>query len=286
MQNSTTNILRAFLTLIDRSDEPVANQTSAVNSANQRGDSLEEHIKRLLTNTFEENEQDRLEIYERCFSYSGNTHNPPDLIIKNGDAIEVKKIKADLKSLALNSSYPKDILHNNDTRISQQCRECEQWTEKDIFYAIGHVENETILKHLWIIQGKCYAANRETYTRLSDTISESLMTISDVEFEETNELARVNKVDPLGITNLRIRGMWEISHPGKVFDYLPQSQDKFANLLLLTEKYNAYPESDRNQIEDLSNNDGSGLAISDVRIKDPNNPAKLLDAKLITLKVD
>jgi len=36
--------------------------------------------------------------------------------------------------------------------------------------------------------------------------------IADIEFSQTKELGRVNRVDPLGITNLRIQGMW---HEGK-----------------------------------------------------------------------
>ena len=50
----------------------------------------------------------------------------------------------------------------------------------------------------------------------------------------------------------------------------------------LTEKYNSFPEESRNQIEDLAR-DGK-LIISDVKIKDPNNPADLLEAKLLSLE--
>jgi len=34
------------------------------------------------------------------------------------------------------------------------------------------------------------------------------------------ELGRYNEIDPLKITNLRIRGMYQIKHPREVFDYL------------------------------------------------------------------
>jgi hypothetical protein len=36
----------------------------------------------------------------------------------------------------------------------------------------------------------------------------------------TKELGRYNKIDPLEITDLRIRGMYQVKHPTKVFDYL------------------------------------------------------------------
>ncbi len=35
--------------------------------------------------------------------------------------------------------------------------------------------------------------------------------LKDIEFSKTRELGRVNKVDPIGITYLRIRGKWGIS---------------------------------------------------------------------------
>ena len=40
---------------------------------------------------------------------------------------------------------------------------------------------------------------------------------SGLEAGETDELGRINKVDPLGITSLRVRGMWQIKNPSKVF---------------------------------------------------------------------
>ena len=51
-----------------------------------------------------------------------------------------------------------------------------------------------------------------------------LIELQDVEFSETNELGRVNKVDPLGITYLRIRGMWGIENPIKVFNYVAPAE--------------------------------------------------------------
>ena len=77
----------------------------------------------------------------------------------------------------------------------------------------------------------------------------------DIEFGETNELGRVNKVDPLGITDLRIRGMWAIKHPGRVFDYLPETiidADFKVNALMLTSKYDSFPKADRGKSRKIS----------------------------------
>jgi hypothetical protein len=48
--------------------------------------------------------------------------------------------------------------------------------------------------------------------------------------------------------------------------------------LILTEKYNSFPENDRKNLEDLQN---KNFFIKDVIIKSPNNPAKILNAKLL-----
>ena len=97
---------------------------------------------------------------------------------------------------------------------------------------------------------------------------------------ETNELGRVNRVDPLGITNLRIRGMWQIQNPRRVFNYLHTPTDRKFELVAIvpSAKYNSFPIDSKNRIENLGN---PNLTINDVKVKDPNNPAKLIEVKLI-----
>jgi len=163
--------------------------------------------------------------------------------------------------------------------ITRACKKCEQWTEKDIIYAVGHT-SDISLKSLWLVYGDCYAAESETYERIKNTISTGIEGIPDVEFAETNELGRVNRVDPLGITYLRIRGMWGIDNPSIVYSYVHKmdSNNSFSLAVIMkTEKFNSFPEEDRKRLTD--NDD---ITISDVSIKDPNNPAKLFKSKLIT----
>ncbi len=67
--------------------------------------------------------------------------------------------------------------------------------------------------------------------------------ISDIEFTQTNELGKVKKVDPLGVTDLRIRGMWHIANPYKIFDYIYKFDEnaKFQLIcLVLKEKYKTF----------------------------------------------
>lgn len=105
--------------------------------------------------------------------------------------------------------------------------------------------------------------------------------LQDIELAETNELGRVNKVDPLGITYLRIRGMWGIENPNKVFGYVTKDIDSelSVNAIVLKTKYDTFSDVDRKEIESITN---PNFSISDIKIKSPNNPAKLLEAKLIT----
>lgn len=276
-----SNILVAFANLVSTTQIDVGDTSASLNRANQMGESLEAYVKDLFCDSFDLSSVDKLIEYNKHFSYLGNQNNPPDIMLRGGDAIEVKKIESAYSSLALNSSHPKDKLHANDPKINNACRNAEKWVKKDIIYAVGHV-NSGQLKYLWFVYGDCYAAHREAYTRVSDAISTGVNTIPDIEFESTNELARVNKVDPLGITYLRVRGMWGINNPVKVYEYLPQATGKFANLLLLSSKYDSFPKDDKDRLETLLSNN---FTINNVKIKDPNNPANLLDAKLLSYEL-
>lgn len=76
------------------------------NRINNAGNGLEEYVKDLFSNTFNHNSDERLIKQSEVFSYLGNAKNPPDAMLRDGDAIEVKKIESD-SPLQLNSSYPK-----------------------------------------------------------------------------------------------------------------------------------------------------------------------------------
>jgi hypothetical protein len=205
-------------------------------------------------------------------------------MLRHGDAVEVKKIESLGASIALNSSYPKSKLFRDSPLITSHCRNCEDWQEKDIIYAIGVAEDKK-LKLLWLIYGDCYAADREIYERITDTIASGINQIPGVNFSETRELGRVNKVDPLNITYLRIRGMWGIQNPLSVFDYVNLGYDRNADFqmiaILKKSKYLSFSVQDRNQLEVRLNNN---LQMLDAQIKSPNNPMELVPAKIISYK--
>jgi hypothetical protein len=291
-----TNILQAIATIIDNPirdllssyPSPSKNRTQAV------GEALEYFVKDAFANTIDEPDfSNKEKKYNELFSFSGNKNNPPDFMLRNGDAIEVKKIevkKTHISSaqISLNSSYPKSKLFSNNPQISSACRNCETWTEKDIVYAIGITTNDNkkeILKRLWLIYGDCYAASTDYYERIRSQIATGIKAIPDVEFSKTTELGKVKKVDPLGITDLRIRGMWNINNPAIVFNYINTGYDPQTNFQIIAimkeSKYLSFPLDSRTRIESIS---VPGFNINTQQIKCPDNPVNLIPAKIITYK--
>lgn len=227
-------------------------------------------------------DEEAKEKYNEVFSYIGNNKNPPDAIIRNGDAIEVKKNNQSNK-VQLNSSYPSKKLNNNSMMINKRCRECEGvngWTEKDLVYFVGELGNNK-LKYLTITYGDCFAANEDVYFSVKNTIKEKVNGIEGFTFEETNELGKINNIDKLSITDLRIRGMWIMDNPRSIFSYVLDEYNNVLSdmnvfLIMQTEKYNSFSSEDRAMVEQ-----NNLLHIHDIRIKNPDNPEDMMDAKLI-----
>jgi len=277
-----SNVLVAIKNLVENPVVSIKSHYSGRNRVNGVGDALEKYIKDLFANTiFCKDEYKKINIYNGIFSYTGNQNNPPDIMLKNGDAIEVKKVQGNVNALALNSSYPKDKLYSDSTMITSNCRNCENWTVKDLLYVVGNTD-DTNLKELWFVYGDCYAADKEIYERIKNTIINGLHSIPDIELTETNELGKIKKVDPLGITDLRVRGMWSIFHPKKVFDYLPKQKinSKFKFYCVMKqEKFESFSNDDKNALLNLEDN--KMFFINNLQIRNPNNPAELIPIKFM-----
>ena len=128
-----------------------------------------------------------------------------------------------------------------------------------------------------------YADEPEIYENVKQKLSVSIES-SGFELEETNEIGKIKKIDRRGITSLRIRGMWEIQHPIKAFSRLKLEErikkSKFSLIAIIkADKYNTFPEVDREKLENMCNNN---FQICSEQILSPNNPAQLIDIKLIT----
>lgn len=283
--DTETNLITAVLNIIKNDNRTVGMSDNYHNRLHAMGEPLEEYIKDAFAGTINSDVLTKINVHSTVFSYGGGKNNPPDAIIDNGDAIEVKKVES-IGQIPLNSSYPKSKLHNDDPRISSECSNIEGglWREKDIIYTIGCVKAGNKLSSLALVYGDIYCAHRTCYEKLFDTIKDSISS-TNLDLEETNELAHINAVDPLGITYFRARGMWGIDHPFKVFDYIYKHNSKnnfemmaiipkykfesFANKNLLLKEYEINPN----------------LMIKDCKVKDPNNTVKLIDVKLITYTI-
>ncbi|MEI6747503.1 MAG: NgoPII family restriction endonuclease, partial [Methylococcaceae bacterium] len=66
------------------------------------------------------------------------------------------------------------------------------------------------------------------------------------------------------------------------FNYVAtiEAQHDFTvHAIVLSEKYERFPDEDKERLENLQSN---LFSITDIKIKSPNNPANLLEAKLLT----
>lgn len=283
------NIISAIINLVENPKIKLIRKGNSHNQANYMGEALEEYIKDLFANTVSlEDGQVRNTALGMTFSYLGNQNNPPDAMLHGGDAIEIKKIENKNSALALNSSYPKAKLFSDSPMISKACKECENWTVKDIIYAVGVLNKETqTLDSLAFVYGEDYCANKEVYESLispiKSTINEAIYHLEKI---DSKELAHINRADPLGITYLRIRNMWGIENPFTVFKYVytRNPNNKFNFMCIInTDKFNSFDNTqDLFELADKNKK----LSIQDIHIQNPNNPSLLKEAKLITFEIE
>ncbi len=275
-------LITALIHIIDNHNNLVKRHIKSRTLANALGDSLEYYIADAFAGTFDMVEPKRVATHSEIYSWIGNQNNPPDLIIREGDAIEVKKTEG-INSLALNSSYPKNNIAYDSFGITKSCCNCEgegvKW-KKDLIYACGIVSKERKISSLFFVYGNLFAASKETYTRLHEALKQGIRNINGVEFSESRELGKVKKVDPLGITDLRMRGMWSIIHPLRVFSYLPQITPKedfpvTIYALVPKSKYVQFQKIELNQLENYPE-----VQKFEVAVKRPDNPAELIDSIL------
>mgnify|MGYP001062331948 FL=1 len=277
------NILTAISVIISNSlDISKSSKSDGVqNRVNQMGEDFEQYIKNAFANCLGKDERTVKHERNVTFSYLGNTRNPPDAMLRGGDAIEIKKIKnLSTSQLQLNSSYPKNKIKNTNKRICKKCRDSEVWDIKDMLYVIGVVANKT-LSNILFIYGDIYCDDCVVYEKVENIIKESINSIDNVEQGDTNELGRINKVDHLGISDLRVRGMWLIESPFKYFRYLyddTHDEHSFSLMAIIPEtKYNSF--ENRDEFEEICKY--NGVQITDEKLENPQNPAELINCKVI-----
>lgn len=277
------NIIDAINTIVRSNVRVLSAAVATNNRVNAVGDQLEIFIKDsfagALTDTDEVVRQTKR---DALFSWIGNNSNPPDAMIRGGDAIEIKKVTS-IGSIPLNSSTPEHKLSINNPRLTDDERNCEDWTEKDIIYAIGCAASGRV-KNICFVYGEDYCATNEYDEMISsvkDAINNLDLPYGDKSFD-TNELGHINKVDPLGVTYMRIRGMWGIKHPFNVFDYVYKYNRNHSFSLMCIINEDKLATFDNTDVLDQLMRDYPHFNVTDVEIKDPDNPSQFRSAKLIT----
>ena len=148
----------------------------------------------------------------------------------------------------------------------------------------GFIESEENLSqkdNCWIYDNAIVYENTKIYENVENVIKEGLESLDDVELAETSELGRINKVDHLEISDLRVRGMWLIKTPFQHFDYLTEDiTDYTFKLVALIPDDKYFSFNDIEQFEEFCEEHGG--CISDEEIEDPQNPANFISSKLIT----
>lgn len=276
------NILSAIKSIVANSSLDVVENPNEIihNRANQMGIALEDYVKNAFANCIGQSEREIKYARNKTFSYLGYSNNPPDAMLAGSDAIEIKKLESlGTSQLQLNSSYPKNKLYSNNPKISITCRTCEEWDEKDMLYIVGQVKNQE-LHNIFFIYGDLYCDSHEVYESTENAIKEGLHSLEGVELAETNELGRVNKVDHLEISDLRVRGMWLIKSPFLQFDYLTEKLNDYTfKLVALIPEHKYFSFENVDEFEEFC--EDKGVSISDEEIEDPQNPANLIKSKLI-----
>lgn len=259
-----SNIINAICNLAENPQTELMHKGKSHNRANSMGEALEEYIKDLFAGVTENmTDEMRDELIQGAFSYTGNQSNPPDAMLwggNNGDAIEIKKIESPTFALALNSSYPKHKLYASSPMISTACRKCEDWTERDIIYAVGVVGKATEkLESLAFVYGEDYCAGKECYEKIIH--------------------------DPLNIASVDIsKSNWNIKNPFEAFeDIYHVDKTKPFNFFAIinNEKFDSF--ENKNSLYNLA---GKNLKIVEVKIKNPNNLKPEKNAKLITYSLE
>ncbi|MDF5732472.1 MAG: NgoPII family restriction endonuclease [Rhizonema sp. PD38] len=101
---AATNILKAIKSIIDCKMPDVIEYYRSSNRINSIGDSLELFIKDTFADSINISDvKDKYIAHEKVFSWVGKANNPPDFMIKGGDAVEVKKITKPKARIALGS---------------------------------------------------------------------------------------------------------------------------------------------------------------------------------------
>jgi hypothetical protein len=270
------SVLNAIYNIVVGQRFSVLDQANSTNRINRQGEPLEMFIRRALVGNFVTSSEIELAKQSQdIFSYASHDSSPPDLMIRGGDAIEIKKFESFSNTIQLNSSYPKSVLHSDYPLLSAECRQCETWQQKDLIYILAVVKAKKI-QEIWFVDGATYAASRDVYESVFDRIKASVHTTEGLNIKNS-ELGRVTQIDPLNRTQLRIRGMWLIEHPRVAFAQLFKSVKSTGVQLYGVLRHEKYRQLIAQEPRLETSLKQAGCVIATSHVLDPNNRARVLD---------
>ena len=260
---------------------------SEKNRVNSSGEAFENYCKDRLSGVEPGDDLIRDERYKASLAYQGGANNPPDAMYRGGDAgdaFEFKKLGGGPScEIHLNSSPPKDCLKVTSYGLAQECLECESWVRRDLFLICGGVKKaSTKIDWLWIADARLMATSQEYYHTLHEKVRQGICAIGELSTSITKELGRINQVDPLNVSHLRIRAMWSIQSPGRLFAKVPgvcHGEKSVLHAILPTDKWDSMPRESQSRVEQLRST--PGFSMSDVLIENPNSPAERIPSRLI-----
>jgi hypothetical protein len=271
--------------------------SSSKNSAQAQGDFLEMVVKDILCGVRPNDFANRASLYDEHLCYQGSKNNPPDAMYRGGnagDAFEIKKKEKGNGGLALNSSFPYSHLESDLNRLLEESKTCEAWTKRDFFYVVSNASDKTPLGNsIWIVQGSVYAQDLKHYRDLENDLKpviDKAITDNGMKPGETKELGRINNVDLLGRTDLRIRGMWGIKGPSSVFGGLPGVMESVDSHLVIhaifsKSKWNDLLKDRSNKIKEYWNAPNANTTVTDLEVDDPNKINSKIDVKLVRIEL-
>lgn len=231
------------------------------------GEGLELWVKHFLAGTINRSDDDATtNTWNKIFSFHGGVSNPPDVMIRNSLAAEVKKIESPRSSLQLNSSWPIRTLYSDDQHITQDCKDAEDWNEKPFVFIVGRVNPSTkSVQSLSIVDGRCLSDFEAVYIDLIVKAQEQMLVLGS---SQTKEIGKFNSVDALSRTSLRVRPMFSLVNPSVAFSDIFQEEtgNKFVlNVLVPETTYDSFSNAERVRIESFN----SELNVVRTDIDDP-----------------
>lgn len=289
-----TNALIALNNIFQRNSTRLTPIFRSNGSANAAGDSLEYFIKDMFCTGAEkyqyDHEKDR--VYNQFLSWSGDSSHFPDMIVAGGVGVEPKKVNNESEaSIALNSSFPKDYIYPTTQNVPQLSE--KSWQKKPIIYAVGNLNtkkgiDENKLFSLWLAYGNTFVADRNVYLSMVNEIRGAIRNASNADLVDSKELARAKGIDYLKYTNLRVRGMYELRHPAKVFGEYVENLNFPKNkshiyLVMLKSEFDSIKNDMDSRWNDLEKSlqhfmDEGKLTKLDVQLPDPNDLNNKLEA--------